>query len=160
MNNELNKYKESVNYKGIDLTSSFIHSVVELIYKNKHRSNGHKLVLDISVPVSVNVEQVLRELRYIYNKDISIVNKGGSLRIVTLKLSVIEAIERIINSEDEIVYIPKDCLSFLKNELECLDTNLKGDLYIYFGDVRCLDRELDGAINIKSIISDTENILG
>lgn len=160
MNNELNKYKESVNYKGIDLTSSFIHSVVELIYKNKHRSNGHKLVLDISVPVSVNVEQVLRELRYIYNKDISIVNKGGSLRIIALKLSVIEAIERIINSKDEIVYIPKDCLSFLKNELECLDTNLKGDLYIYFGDVRCLDRELDGAINIKSIISDTENILG
>ena len=160
MNNELDRYKESVNYKGIDLTSSFIHSVVELIYKNKHRSNGHKLVLDISVPVSVNVEQVLRELRYIYNKDISIVNKGKSLRIVTLKLSVIEAIERIINSEDEIVYIPKDCLSFLKNELECLDTNLKGDLYIYFGDVRCLDRELDGAINIKSIISDTENILG
>lgn len=160
MNNGIDKYKESVNYKGIDLTSSFIHSVVELIYKNKYRSNGHKLVLDISVPVSVNVEQVLRELRYIYNKDISIVNKGGSLRIVTLKLSVIEAIERIINSEDEIVYIPKDCLSSLKNELECLDTNLKGDLYIYFGEVRCLDRELDGAINIKSIISDTENILG
>lgn len=160
MNNELDKYKESVNYKGIDLTSSFIHSVVELIYKDKHRSNGHKLVLDISVPVSVNVEQVLRELRYIYNKDISIVNKGGSLRIVTLKLSVIEVIERIINSKDEIVYIPKDCLSFLKNELECLDTNLKGDLYIYFGEIRCLDRELDGAINIKSIISDTENILG
>lgn len=160
MNNELNKYRESVNYKGIDLTSSFIHSVVELIYKNKHRSNGYKLVLDISVPVSVNVEQVLRELRYIYNKDISIVNKGGSLRIIALKLSVIEAIERIINSKDEIVYIPKDCLSFLKNELECLDTNLKGDLYIYFGEVRCLDRELDGAINIKSIISDTENILG
>lgn len=160
MNNELDKYKESVNYKGIDLTSSFIHSVVELIYKNKHRSNGHKLVLDISVPVSVNVEQVLRELRYIYNKDISIVNKGKSLRIVTLKLSVIEVIERIINSKDEIVYIPKDCLSFLKNELECLDTNLKGDLYIYFGEIRCLDRELDGAINIKSIISDVENILG
>lgn len=160
MNNELDKYKESVNYKGIDLTSSFIHSVVELIYKNKHRSNGHKLVLDISVPVSVNVEQVLRELRYIYNKDISIVNKGRSLRIATLKLSVIEAIERVINSKDEIVYIPKDCLSFLKNELECLDTNLKGDLYIYFGEIRCLDRELDGAINIKSIISDTENILG
>ena len=160
MNNELNKYKESINYKGIDLTSSFIHSVVELIYNNKHSSNGHKLVLDISVSVSVYVEQVLRELRYIYNKDISIVNKDRSLRIVTLKLSVIEAIEHIINSEDEIVYIPKDCLSFLKNELECLDTNLKGDLYIYFGEIRCLDRELDGAINIKSIISDTENILG
>ncbi len=160
MNNELDKYKESVNYKGFDLTSSFIHSVVELIYKNKHRSNGHKLVLDISVPVSVNIEQVLRELRYIYNKDISIVNKGGSLRIIALKLSVIEAIERIINSKDKIVYISKDCLSFLKYELECLDTDLKGDLYIYFGEVRCLDRELDGAINIKSIISDTENILG
>lgn len=159
MNNELNKYRESVSYKGIDLTSSFVRSVVELIYKNKHRSNGHRLTLDISV-VSVNIEQVLRELRYIYNKDISIVNKGGSLRIITLKLSVIEAIERIINSKDEIVYIPKDCLSFLKYELECLDTDLKGDLYIYFGEIRCLDRELDGAINIKSIISDTENILG
>lgn len=160
MNSELGKYKESISYNGIDLTSSFVRSVVKLIYKNKHRSNGHRLTLDISVPVSVNAEQVLRELRYIYNKDISIVNKGRSLRIVTLKLSVIEVIERIINSKDEIVYISKDCLSFLKNELECLDTNLKGDLYIYFGDVRCLDRELDGAINIKSIISDTENILG
>ena len=160
MNNELDKYKESINYNGIDLTFSFVRSVVELIYKNKHRSNGHRLTLDISVPVSVNVEQVLRELRYIYNKDISIVNKGGSLRIIALKLSVIEVIERIINSKDEIIYIPKDCLSFLKSELECLDTNLKGDLYIYFGEVRCLDRELDGAINIKSIISDTENILG
>lgn len=160
MNNELGKYKESIHYNGIDLTSSFIHSVVKLIYKNKHRPNGHRLTLDISVPVSVNIEQVLRELRYIYNKDISIVNKGGSLRIVTLKLSVIEAIERAINSKDEIVYIPKDCLSFLKYELECLDTNLKGDLYIYFGEIRCLDRELDGAINIKSIISDTGNILG
>jgi hypothetical protein len=160
MNNELGKYKESINYNVIDLTSSFVHSVVELIYKNKHRTNGHRLTLDISVPVSVNIEQVLRELRYIYNKDISIVNKGGSLRIIALKLSVIEAIERIINSKDEIVYIPKDCLSFLKYELECLDTDLKGDLYIYFGEIRCLDRELDGAINIKSIISDTENILG
>lgn len=160
MNSELGKYKESINYNGIDLTSSFVRSVVKLIYKNKHRSNGHRLTLDISVPVSVNVEQVLRELRYIYNKDISIVNKSGGLRIIALKLSVIEAIERVINSKDEIVYISKDCLSFLKNELECLDTNLKGDLYIYFGEVRCLDRELDGAINIKSIISDTENILG
>lgn len=160
MNNELDKYKESIHYNGIDLTSSFIHSVVNLIYKNKHRPNGHRLTLDISVPVSVNIEQVLRELRYIYNKDISIVNKGGSLRIIALKLSVIEAIERVINSKDEIVYIPKDCLSFLKYELECLDTDLKGDLYIYFGEIRCLDRELDGAINIKSIISDTENILG
>ena len=112
MNNE--KYKESINYNGIDLTSSFVHSVVELIYKNKHRTNGHRLTLDISVPVSVNIEQVLKELRYIYNKDISIVNKGGSLRIIALKLSVIEAIERVINSKDEIVYIPKDCLSFLK----------------------------------------------
>ena len=51
-------------------------------------------------------------------------------------------------------------LASLRNELECLDTDLKGDLYIYFGEIRCLDRELDGAINIKSIISDAENILG